>query len=425
MVDALNLNFNHTTASPRNAEPEEENIWIKILTEVSAKSRNTMQGASIIVLGDSAAGKTSLLSKLEKVDNPNKGSALEYHCLSVQPDTRGSSYAYSLGTAGGALGAAENLTLPLWVLAGNEKFAPLLRHALSANTPSKTVVIIAVSLDNPSPVHSLRQWASIMAKEISGKYEPAVVKEAKQGQERFWQEYFEPLESSMTASIAPGLEGTGLLPLEQGVLTENYGVSMIVVVTKADLVNERSEQAMDKVLCDVRRFCLQYGAALVYTTTKNPKNTQLLAKYIVHRAYGLPFTTSAQMIDRDTIFVPAGWDSEKKIEIVRSNITEIDVLEPNREKVNVAKEPEVIAEDTQAFLTRFADMLAKDSATNGQKNVDDAGTTASDSPLASFFSNLLKDKPQSTRTAAPVSDEQQQAQIEKIFQKSVEPDSAA
>ncbi|CAJ0575518.1 unnamed protein product, partial [Mesorhabditis spiculigera] len=189
--------------------------------------------------------------------------------------------------------------------------------------------------------------------------------------------------------MAPGLEDTGLLPLEQGVLTENYGVSMIVVVTKADLVNERSEQAMDKVLCDVRRFCLQYGAALVYTTTKNPKNTQLLAKYI--------------MIDRDTIFVPAGWDSEKKIEIVRSNITEIDVLEPNREKVNVVKEPEVVAEDTQ------------DSATNGQKKVDDAGATASDSPLASFFSNLLKDKPQSTRTAAPVSEEQQQAQIEKIF----------
>ncbi|CAJ0572999.1 unnamed protein product, partial [Mesorhabditis spiculigera] len=200
---------------------------------------------------------------------------------------------------------------------------------------------------------------------------------------------------------------------------------MIVVVTKADLVNERSEQTMDKVLCDVRRFCLQNGAALVYATTKNRKNTQLLAKYIVHRAYGLPFTTSAQMIDRDTIFVPAGWDSEKKIEIVRSNITEIDVLEPNREKVNVVKEPEVIAEDTQVFLARFADMLAKDSATNGQKKVDEAGATASDSPLASFFSNLLKDKPQSTRTAAPVSEEQQQAQIEKIFQKSDETDSAA
>ncbi|CAJ0575522.1 unnamed protein product, partial [Mesorhabditis spiculigera] len=155
------------------------------------------------------------------------------------------------------------------------------------------------------------------------------------------------------------------------------------------------------------------------------KDGAVAKQYIVHRAYGLPFTTSAQMIDRDTIFVPAGWDSEKKIEIVRSNITEIDVLEPNREKVNVVKEPEVIAEDTQVFLARFADMLAKDSATNGQKKVDEAGATASDSPLASFFSNLLKDKPQSTRTAAPVSEEQQQAQIEKIFQKSDETDSAA
>lgn len=44
---------------------------------------------------------------------------------------------------------------------------------------------------------------------------------------------------------------------------------------------------------------------------------QVLYKYIVHRAFGFPFTSTAQLIERDSVFVPAGWDGEKKIEIVK------------------------------------------------------------------------------------------------------------
>lgn len=40
----------------------------------------------------------------------------------------------------------------------------------------------------------------------------------------------------MTSSMAPGgLDDAGLLPLEQGVLTENCGASFVVVITKSDL----------------------------------------------------------------------------------------------------------------------------------------------------------------------------------------------
>ena len=44
---------------------------------------------------------------------------------------------------------------------------------------------------------------------------------------------------------------------------------------------------------------------------------QLMHKYVVHRAYNMPFTTPAQLIDRDALFVPAGWDGQKKIDIIK------------------------------------------------------------------------------------------------------------
>ena len=39
----------------------------------------------------------------------------------------------------------------------------------------------------------------------------------------------------------------------------------------------------------VRKFCLQYGASLFYTSVKEDKNCDLLYKYLVHRIYHFPF----------------------------------------------------------------------------------------------------------------------------------------
>ena len=39
----------------------------------------------------------------------------------------------------------------------------------------------------------------------------------------------------------------------------------------------------------IRKFCLQYGASLFYTSVKEDKNCDLLYKYLVHRIFNLPF----------------------------------------------------------------------------------------------------------------------------------------
>ncbi|EYB97059.1 hypothetical protein Y032_0143g2364 [Ancylostoma ceylanicum] len=397
---------------------EDEKLWTRILSEVSSKSSSTFQGGTLIILGENQSGKSSLLARLEKNESQGERSALEYHFLNVQNDFRDGSYAYQLGTAGG-LGPAENFSLPVgstvysaesfslavWMLDGEECFAPLIQYALPLPSPAKTVVLLVAALDNPSLIHSIRRWANVITQQVIQKYDKNTITEARKMQERFWQEYVEPVESSMTSSMAPGaLDDAGLLPLEQGVLTENCGVSFVVVITKSDLCNDLTDQQADRILVQVRRLCLQLGAALVYTSAKNVKNIQVLYKYVVHRAYGFPFTSTAQLIERDSVFVPAGWDGEKKIEIVKEGLSDVDsVLEPTREKPTIIREQLVEAEDEQVFLQRLA--AAESAAPAAQKKsslLDDAADNKT--PLSSFFSNLLKDKPNVVKTSAPPPD---------------------
>ena len=108
--------------------------------------------------------------------------------------------------------------------------------------------------------------------------------------------------------------------LPPGVLTENLGVPLIVVGLQADLVHApdsfEDEQRSQFLQQYLRSFCLKHGAALVYVSATRDTNCLLLQHYILHRLYPelFPFSLHAQARRRETLFVPAGWDSE---EIVR------------------------------------------------------------------------------------------------------------
>ena len=103
---------------------------------------------------------------------------------------------------------------------------------------------------------------------------------------RFWQEYVEPLESSMHVDLATNrmdVLDPVLLPPEPGVLDENCGAAIVVVITKSDTHGDIPADQLDRLQYHVRQFCLRHGAALIYTSAKDEKNTQLLYKYLAHR----------------------------------------------------------------------------------------------------------------------------------------------
>lgn len=69
-------------------------------------------------------------------------------------------------------------------------------------------------------------------------------------------------------------------------------------------------------------FYLLVGAALFYTSTLQPYTFHNLRQYILHRLLttatkSYPFKLKAQVVERDAVLVPAGWDSWGKLRVLR------------------------------------------------------------------------------------------------------------
>merc|ERR1719411_1817647 len=132
------------------------------------------------------------------------------------------------------------------------------------------------------------------------------------------------------------------LEMFEGVLSRNLGLDVIVVLTKSDSMSQLeaehglSDQHFDFIQQAVRKFCLTYGASLFFTSVKEDKNCDLLYKYLVHKNYNFSFTTPALVVERDAVFIPAGWDSPGKISILLENLFK---FRPEQNYKDVIKSP--------------------------------------------------------------------------------------
>ncbi len=71
------------------------------------------------------------------------------------------------------------------------------------------------------------------------------------------------------------------------------------------------------------------GAALIYTSSLRPASIDSLRKYVQHRLFGAASTNAARgqfaldqkpsTVERETVFVPTGWDTYGKIKALRGN----------------------------------------------------------------------------------------------------------
>jgi len=86
------------------------------------------------------------------------------------------------------------------------------------------------------------------------------------------------------------------------------------------------------------------GAALFYTAPTQPQTYTLLRQYLLHRLYTIPpplhpidnaplapaspfpFAHRANVLDRDAVMVPAGWDSHGKIHVLRDRFDPARIL---------------------------------------------------------------------------------------------------
>lgn len=99
---------------------------------------------------------------------------------------------------------------------------------------------------------------------------------------------------------------------------------------------------------------------MFYVSAKVNKNCDLLYKNLVHRIYGLPFKTPALVVEKDAVFIPSGWDNEKKIAILYENIQSClpddnynDVIIKPETRQTSQKDNELTAEEDQMFLSKM------------------------------------------------------------------------
>ncbi|KAG8521745.1 Cytoplasmic dynein 1 light intermediate chain 2, partial [Galemys pyrenaicus] len=345
-------------------EEEGQSLWSSILSEVSTRARSKLpSGKNILVFGEDGSGKTTLMTKLQGAEHGKKGRGLEYLYLSIHDEDRD-----------------DQTRCNVWILDGDLYHKGLLKFAVSAESLPETLVIFVADMSRPWTVmESLQKWASVLREHIDKmKIPPEEMRELERKFMKDFQDYIEPEESCQGSPQRRGPLTSGpdeeniALPLGDNVLTHNLGIPVLVVCTKCDAVSvlekehDYREEHFDFIQSHLRRFCLQYGAALIYTSVKEEKNLDLLYKYIVHKTYGFHFTTPALVVEKDAVFIPAGWDNEKKIAILHENFTTVkpeDTYEDFIVKPPLVHDKELAAEDEQVFLMKQQSQLAKQPAT--------------------------------------------------------------
>ncbi|XP_056134682.1 cytoplasmic dynein 1 light intermediate chain 2 isoform X2 [Lampris incognitus] len=368
-----------------NEEEEGQNLWSSILSEVSTRSSSKLpSGKNILIFGEDGSGKTSIIAKLQGSDQNKRGRGLEYLYLSVHDEDR------------------DDLTrCNVWILDGDLYHKGLLKFAVSAKSLADSIAVFVVDMSRPWTImESLQKWASVLRDHVDKLKIPAEeMREMEQKMVKAFQDYTEPEEATPSSpqrrATATGEDEGVVLPLGDNTLTHNLGIPVLIVCTKCDAVSvlekehDYREEHFDFIQSHIRRFCLKYGAGLIYTSVKEEKNLDLLYKYIVHKIYDFQFTTPALVVEKDAVFIPSGWDNEKKIGILHENFTTVrpeDTFEdfvikpPTRKLVH---DKEINAEDEQVFLMKQQSLLAKQPATPTRGATESPGRTASASPRPS------------------------------------------
>ncbi|KAF9431454.1 hypothetical protein BGZ76_000284 [Entomortierella beljakovae] len=322
--------------------------------------------------------------------------------------------------------------LGLYQIAGSHKsYHALLKYCLNTKAIADSIIVIVLDWSKPwTFMETLQRWIKVLEGAIDqicregavaaatwtkGK---ALMDELQEKLSRFLQEYTEPqansalgtsaFSESQTFNLGTTDAQSVLLPLTEGCLTNNTGVPIVIVCTKSDYINnlerelDYKEETFDYIQQSMRTICLKYGASLFYTSIHHPHTFADLRQYLLHRLLtpstlnnpqqqpsSFPFRLRAQVVERDQVMVPAGWDSIGKIKVLRSGFDcegvasgwELDtkddpaqhggevvgtrqvyeevITNPKRNHAPEAIQPLITAEDDQVFLDRFFETLQR------------------------------------------------------------------
>uniref|UniRef100_A0A8C8C7N0 Dynein light intermediate chain n=1 Tax=Oncorhynchus tshawytscha TaxID=74940 RepID=A0A8C8C7N0_ONCTS len=337
-------------------------------------------GKNVLVMGEVGSGKTTLVAKLQGVEDFLKGRGLEYLYFSVHDDD-----------------IDDQTRCNAWVLDGDLYHKGLQSVAVQREALGDSLLLVTVDLSRPwVAMESLQKWAAVAREHIDKlRVPPETLRELENRMARQFQEYVDPGWEESAPQRRSEEEENVLLPLGENTLTHNLGLPMVVVCTKCDAIStlekeyDYKDEHLDFIQSYIRRFCLQYGASLLYTSVKEMKNVDVLYKYLVHRLYGFPFHYPAQLVEKDTVFIPSGWDNENKISILHENFQTLkldDIFE------EVIVKPPVRKSSSSRGPSGSPRTSNRSAAANVANTMPQSAGQTSEGVLANFFNSLLTKK---------------------------------
>ncbi|KZT42981.1 hypothetical protein SISSUDRAFT_979151 [Sistotremastrum suecicum HHB10207 ss-3] len=323
--------------------PPPQDLWSSILDSVSSK--RSIPSKSILILGEQGSGRSTIASALLQKQHGNTEEhvhdfALGYQWTDVRDDAEEDT-----------LARLSVFTVP----SSSPPYLSLIPRFLPPKSSLPNTVAIVV-LDWTRPWTFLEQllvWLQWLERWASGdnSRELDILKEETRERLQSYLQHYNATSLDQTSPL-PHTSVNTLLPLESDVFTHNSsGIPIIIACTKADLIDDDSdlvgggnnimvkgkseqwEERTDGVMQVLRTICMKYGAALFYTT-QQPTTLSELRHYALHLLFMQPTSATSEgalgrnpfpqshkpnTLDRDRIFVPAGWDSWGKIQILRDN----------------------------------------------------------------------------------------------------------
>ncbi|KAL2919849.1 hypothetical protein HK105_200766 [Polyrhizophydium stewartii] len=336
-------------AGPASTSGAEEDVWSSILGQV-ATSKSTAS-ATLLVCGDGGPLLAGLVEALNSTsadgdagDQANADLGMAYSCMDINDD--------------------ENETVArigIHQLANSPVFHSLVDYAITLDSMSTALAAIVLDWSRPWDfLTSLNAWLAVLEAHMSRLADEdfMAVDDLKRRRKsraalehlllesciREYTDPEDPLSRVLGTAPAPPRprsasperrldlpSGHSALPLGEGVLNRSIGLPIVVVChhseVLSDLEKDFKETHFDFIQQTLRAICLSYGAALFYVSQKRPETIENLRAYLLHRLLGrssgaashsnrgaaFDFSAHVQVVERDAVLIPAGWDSWGKI----------------------------------------------------------------------------------------------------------------
>ena len=342
------------------------NLWQEILRE--AMTKRSYEGTNIFVFGDRFSGKKSLF-KLVSQDINSRGQEIKKILTINEEASKFGLIDYKYLNVRNFSEETDNVVgkIGVWImneLVDKKTFTSLVKSEQILNS----ICIIVLDLSRPWLLkESLKKWLNYIDdifSPILANFEKEKQIEAKEKIKNIIKLYEEPQFNENNQFIKKNLteeekKSKLLMPLKEGVLQNNLGIPICIVVNKSDVISQPGEKKFyeensDFILKHLRETAIPYGASIIYASGKENINLSLLYDYICHLLFNFDLMHKSNVIDRDSFFIPSGYDSLQTLKESDNNeylkILFEEKIQKEAEK-NIPIEEEIICEDTNIFLS--------------------------------------------------------------------------